>query len=584
MNAILRHLGWTKLAGLLCTTILLSLLDLAGIAIIYPLIELVSQPTIAAEKYGIEKILSRIDSTTSLSLVIELSTLFIAFLIAKLCFSIGLTKYQQQTIAGLTKALTTHLFSRLLKCRFSTFQTHSPSYLMGIVYNNPAHATICVTAFVTVLTELTFVGMIVAIAFYINPGMSAWILLVSLPVGLGLTLVFGRFSQQIGRTQSLLDDAKHKLSFATLSAIKDIKIMGIEPTLEIENETLCSRYYVSSWHFNLIASIPRFVLDFLALTSLTLAAIYLFSPENERQIDTAAIGVVIALVVRLLPSVQRSLSAIHQLKFYWPFAKKIGGFETIANDAVVETSHSPTEFTQSITLANVSFRHGERDILKGVSLSIEKGQSIGIVGLSGSGKTTLLDVISGIQKASHGEFLVDDILVDPFHSDAIKQLLGYVPQHVALVDESIAFNITFSKEHNAQRLQEAIRIANLQGFVETLETQLDTKLGETGLRVSGGQRQRIGIARALYKNPEILIFDEATSSLDNITEKEVEEAITSLAGLKTLIIVAHRLSTVRNCDRIYVLKDGKIADSGKYDELLALSEDFKALHAAQERV
>jgi len=214
-------------------------------------------------------------------------------------------------------------------------------------------------------------------------------------------------------------------------------------------------------------------------------------------------------------------------------------------------------------------------------MTIRKGNAVGIVGLSGSGKTTFLDVLAGLRKAKRGQFLLDGKLFDPYETDTLRRLFGYVPQNVTLIDDTVAFNISFEREPDLDRLKQAARVARIDAFIVSLPKGYDTPVGENGVRVSGGQKQRIGVARALYRNPRLLIFDEATSALDNLTERELSAEIAALSGDKTLIIVAHRLSTVERCDEIHVLDHGRVVGRGRHAELLQSCPEYCALYQAQ---
>ena len=209
------------------------------------------------------------------------------------------------------------------------------------------------------------------------------------------------------------------------------------------------------------------------------------------------------------------------------------------------------------------------------------GESIGIVGSSGSGKTTLLDLFTGLQQASSGSFFCDGIRYDPFTSVVLRGLIGYVPQSITLLDDTIFFNVSFEEAPEKERVLSSLRLANLEGFINSLPQGIYTNIGENGLRLSGGQRQRLGIARALYKNPKILIFDEATSALDTISEATLTSDINKLHGNISSIIVAHRLSTVIDCDRIYVLSNGVIEAFGSHEELLKISPIYINLYQNQ---
>jgi ATP-binding cassette subfamily C protein len=207
------------------------------------------------------------------------------------------------------------------------------------------------------------------------------------------------------------------------------------------------------------------------------------------------------------------------------------------------------------------------------------GQSIGITGPSGSGKTTLINIILGLLNPDNGQIYVNDIEIQKNLTNW-RSIIGYVPQAITLIDANIRENVALGIEGdkiNDEKVWSTLKEANLDVFVKNLPEQLGTFIGENGMRLSGGQRQRLGLTRALYRDPEVLVFDEATSALDVKTEKRITREIMKLSGKRTLIIVAHRISTIKDCDVIYYLKDGKIVNSGKFDELKKLNKDFKDL-------
>ena len=229
-------------------------------------------------------------------------------------------------------------------------------------------------------------------------------------------------------------------------------------------------------------------------------------------------------------------------------------------------------FTNQVELSNVIYRYPgtEEAALDNISLTIKKGQSIAFIGKSGAGKTTLVDVILGLLELESGDIRVDDISIYK-NIRSWQNLIGYIPQSIFLMDETIERNIAFGvPDHliDAERMNKAIKAAQLTELVEHLPNGIKTSVGERGVRLSGGQRQRIGIARVLYHEREILVLDEATSALDNETERLVSEAIQSLSGTKTMIIIAHRLTTVEHCDCIYLLEKGSLAKSGTYQEVV----------------
>ncbi len=238
---------------------------------------------------------------------------------------------------------------------------------------------------------------------------------------------------------------------------------------------------------------------------------------------------------------------------------------------------------KSLELSNIAFTYpgAERPALHDLTLAVKAKTTVAFVGATGSGKSTLVDVVLGLLQPQQGECRVDGVKITGANVRAWQRSIGYVPQHIFLADDSIAGNIAFGTpvaEIDMAAVERAAKLAKLHTFVVTeLSRGYHTLIGEKGVRLSGGQRQRIWIARALYHDPNVLVFDEATSALDNLTERAVMDAIRNLSHQKTIILVAHRLMTVRNCDLIFMLDRGRVSTSGSYEELLSNSRDFRVL-------
>lgn len=244
---------------------------------------------------------------------------------------------------------------------------------------------------------------------------------------------------------------------------------------------------------------------------------------------------------------------------------------------------SPVPFERAVRMENIVYRYEGREdyALDGVTITIDKNTTIGLVGGSGSGKTTLVDIFLGLLEPREGRLIVDDQAISRQNIRGWQTRLGYVPQQIFLSDDSVAKNIALGvpeSEIDRVRVEEAARLANLHEFIlDQLPQGYDTTVGERGARLSGGQRQRIGIARALYHDPSVLVLDEATSALDGITEDAIIDAIRTLAHRKTIILIAHRFATVKDCDKIYLLERGRLSDEGSYKDLLARNDQFRAM-------
>ena len=239
-------------------------------------------------------------------------------------------------------------------------------------------------------------------------------------------------------------------------------------------------------------------------------------------------------------------------------------------------------FNNKIEFKNVSFKYPNKDIhaLKDVNLEIISNSIVGFVGSSGSGKSTLVDLLLGLMMPTSGSVLIDNKTLDESSLRAWQDHVGYVPQSIFLSDSSIKANVAFGLPKNlinVDKVQRAIKLANLESFVDSLPNGLDEIVGEKGVQLSGGQKQRIAIARALYNDPEVLVFDEATSALDGLTEKAIMDAIYELSSHKTIILVAHRLNTVKQCDRIFLFENGSLVDSDSFDNMKAKNKQFQKM-------
>ncbi|MBE9069077.1 ATP-binding cassette domain-containing protein, partial [Leptolyngbya cf. ectocarpi LEGE 11479] len=341
--------------------------------------------------------------------------------------------------------------------------------------------------------------------------------------------------------------------------------------------------------------LPRVAIEAILVIFLVLfVSISLVYSEGGIQELTAVLGVFAVAGMRIIPSSSMFLQSLaslrngtHTLDVLYHDLREIETYiaqndqkmsliqkssEVKANDKAENHSLS---FNSSIQLNQVTYNYPEVETpaLNNLSLNLKKGQSIAFIGKSGAGKTTLVDLILGLLVPNGGDVRVDDVSI---YKDirAWQNLVGYIPQTIFLMDDTIERNIAFGVPDDLidhTKLQKAIEAAQLGEFINSLPENINTVVGERGVRLSGGQRQRIGIARALYHEREILVLDEATSALDNETEQLVSESISALAGTKTLIIIAHRLSTIEKCDYVYMLQSGEIIKSGSYQEVVSAS-------------
>jgi ABC-type multidrug transport system fused ATPase/permease subunit len=357
-----------------------------------------------------------------------------------------------------------------------------------------------------------------------------------------------------------------------LHGIKDVKILG----RETDFIRMFSSHNATVAHVGqrqaLVSQLPRLWYELVAAVGLCLLAFTMLLLRTPQSVFIPTIGLFAVGAFRLLPSVNRLVLNSQHIRFMEPAVNVIAAELDHGIDRPPNDGRRRASFTAHLELRDISYRYPQAatDALRGVSLTIPRGSSVGLIGESGAGKSTLVDLILGLLEPTAGTIALDghDIAAD---LRAWQNLIGYVPQSIYLSDDTLRRNVAFGQadeEIDEAKLANAIQSAQLSKFVASLPAGLDTVVGERGVRLSGGQRQRIGIARALYHEPDVLVLDEATSALDTETESGVMACVNALHGAKTLIIVAHRLTTVAKCDLLYRLKDGTIVAAGTCDAVL----------------
>jgi ATP-binding cassette, subfamily B, bacterial PglK len=373
-----------------------------------------------------------------------------------------------------------------------------------------------------------------------------------------------------------------------LGSLKETRVFGCESYFEQQMEQQTKRYAKNVALGEAFGNLPRFVIEAFMITFLiSFTLLYINLNRGQEQNLTAILGIFALASIRLLPAISNLIANVNVFrsnifavnKLFFDF-QEIEKGEDLANkdidfsskDWLLQSNDSPFSFTKEIVLDKVTFKYPEssKKSLDEISLTIQKGQSIGLIGKSGAGKTTLVDVILGLFVPQSGDIKIDEVSVYR-NLSTWQNMLGYVPQSIFLIDDTLERNIAFGIPNHLidqNKLRKAIEMAQLSEVVDQLPEGVKTVVGERGILLSGGQRQRVGIARVLYHEREILVFDEATAALDSETEQLVTEATKALSGKKTIIIIAHRLSTIEHCDRIYQLDRGRIIKSGSYQEVV----------------
>ena len=430
---------------------------------------------------------------------------------------------------------------------------------------------------------------IVFLLIFIEP-----LLALSVAIGLGslygLIYMFARsWLTRIGKDRVAANRERFTTASEAFTGAKEIRLLGREKDYLERFRKPSLRYARNQANATLLQNLPQYAIEGIAFGGVLLIVVVLMADGG---IATALplIGLYGLAGKQLIPAFQKIFGTIAAIRFNMPAVDNVledlGPTPTNQDAEAIGSNIRPLIPSRSIAIRGLTFRYPESDrvALESIDLFIPVRTTIGLVGSSGAGKSTLVDIILGLLEPQQGLLVVDDETINQENMRSWQASLGYVPQHIFLADQSVAANIALGvppDQIDRSAVERAARMANLHDFVmNELDSGYDTEIGERGVRLSGGQRQRIGIARALYRDPAVLIFDEATSALDNSTERAVMEAIHNLSGKKTVILIAHRLSTVQPCSKIHVLEHGRIVDEGSWDELTAHSIPFKRLAGA----
>jgi ABC-type bacteriocin/lantibiotic exporter with double-glycine peptidase domain len=464
------------------------------------------------------------------------------------------------------------------------------------LFNNILYETARVTngilrnAFLLV-TNLVTASLIIVSILLLQP-VIALAMIAGLAGGYALIYVILRNRLlQLGQTQSRSAIEQAQILHESFGAIKEILVLRVQDFFRARFERASKSFSLAAAHSQVVAQNPRHLMECVAAVGLVGLALVLGGRQDGVGPWLGQLTFLAFAAYRLLPILQQVFAASVHIRADRASLALIAPDLRRARTAI-HTS-TPANFApadcawqvrpqQEIRLEEVSFRYAPDQpwALNGVSLRIPARAAVGIVGVNGSGKTTLVDVIVGLLVPAEGRMEVDGIALDEANRAAWQSRIAYVPQNMFLLDASIAQNIALgipAADIDRDRLAEAVRLAQLDDFIKTLPAGYDHRVGERGIQLSGGQRQRIGIARALYRAATVLVFDEATNALDGLTEQELMATLGRLRGRYTTILIAHRMSTVRSCDIIFELENGKIIGSGTYDGLLKSSAVFRRM-------
>lgn len=556
-------LKWLGIVGFALTT---SLLEVVTASVIVVFAQVLNAP-----ETGL-KYLGKIGFPSDLSpgrVVFYIAIIVGAVYLIKNLMAAAEVFFQNFSIQKMNYHFKNKLLYRYAEADYGFYLTRNSSLGMQVVGGDTETMfSSGMVAIASILSEgvifLSLIGMIV----YMNPSLALIVFVmggvVSMGVVKGVLPRFYRFGQKLQET--VLYSGQNLIQF--FHAFKEIVLLGKRASF-IEAYQVHARKKASIQAIQTsLNALPRMVIEILFVGLFVTTIAYLCLDQESPVQMIGILGGYLYAGFRLMPGLNRIINQLNTFKSVIPSIERVYHEYTMVAAKENYVDAPSFQFNQNIDINDLSFRYlnTEKNALSHLSLQIQKGECIGIVGETGSGKSTLVDLILGLLKPYEGSILVDEQY--PVHSYQWHKKIGYVPQSIYLTDDTIEKNIAFGeKDIDPNRLNAAIDAAQLRKFIDALPEGVMTVVGERGIRLSGGERQRIAIARALYRNPEVLIFDEATSALDNETEERLMETINAVSKDRTVIMIAHRLTTLKDCDRIIVMDKGKIKDVTNYNFL-----------------
>ena len=572
-------------ALLLGMILIMALLDMIGVASILPFIAVLTNPSLVETNVFLNTIFQNLGMfgiETNQQFLFALGILVFVLLIFSLSFK-ALTTYTQVRFIQMREySISKRLLESYLNQPYNWFLNRNSSDLGKTILSEVNYIIVSgISPMLNLIAQGTLAIALFTLLILIDIKLT---LTVVFTIGLAYLLIYKfshNFLNHIGEERLKANQLRFKALSEAFGAIKEIKVSELEQ-LYIKRfadpAQNMARHQTSS---NVISQLPRFALEAIAFGGMLLVILYLILKNDTFTNALPFITLYAFAGYRLMPALQQIFVAFASLRIASPAINAIYEDQKKFQPFNLNQEKDLLKFNENITLKNIEYQYpnSSRTVLKDINLTIPINSTVGFVGSTGSGKTTTIDLILGLLEAQKGTLEVDGKVINKNNVRAWQRSIGYVPQHIYLADDTVEANIAFGvnlKEIDYSSIEQAAKIANLHEFVKNeLPQQYRTIVGERGIRLSGGQRQRIGIARALYHKPQLLILDEATSALDNLTEKKVMEAVYGLNKNITTILIAHRLSTMKKCDTIFLIEEGKIKQKGTFDELIKVSDSFK---------
>lgn len=553
--------------GLVLFIIVGSFFEMAGVSVIVPLIQVILSPNSILENPKMRGILHIFKITDAKGVVLFIGVGTIILYLLKNLYMTFLSWKRVTFATKVQQELSINVMKAYMSKGYAFFLTTNTGDVQRAIQNDTEGVYQVLLQGMRLITELFSILCICILIIIIDWKMAICVMLFAFLGFAIVALTCRRYLKKIGKQYQFYNGLVNSSLIQTIQGIKEITIMQCRDFfVEKYEKSLGKRQKIVAGQV-VAAESPAYLIEAICVMGM-LSIVSVSALQNTNMTDfVSSLGAFAIAAFRILPSMGKITNYLNNFMFYYPSVDSV--YDSIqilqkheSEEACFDTSNiRKLKFEDKLELENITWHYpnSDKEVLNDLNLRISKGMSIGLVGASGAGKTTVADIILGLFRPQKGQVLLDGQNIGVYSKQRYR-MIGYVPQNIFLIDDTIRNNIAFGvidSDIDDKKVWIALEQAQLKEFVQGLPEGLDTLLGDRGVRFSGGQRQRLAIARALYNDPDILVLDEATSALDNETESAVMEAIDMLHNKKTLIIVAHRLSTIQNCDLIYEIVDGK---------------------------
>lgn len=542
-----------------------AVLEVCGVSMMLPLVTAVMDENITTENTYAAKVCDMFHIESHTGFVILCIGVLIILYIVKTSYLVFEYYIQYRFIGNNQFATQEKLLNTYLNRPYEFFLSAESGEIVRIVQSDTENTFAMLGTLLSAASETVVSLALLVTVFIISPLMTGFIAFVMAVMMYVIAKVVKPVLQRQGIRSQKSSSETNKWLLQAISGIKEIKVTRTEKFF-LDNYGAYGRQRIyASRVNNTLQNVPRFLIEVASVCSMLAAIGVMVAVGYSMQSLVPSLGAFVMAAVKLLPSANRIVGAVNQIAYFEPaLDNMLANTRQVAEASMfyAQGNEKPLKLEHDIRLFDITYTYpgSQKKIFEHADLTIPVGSSVGIIGASGAGKTTAVDILLGLLKPQEGQILADGVDVSTDMQGWLAHI-GYIPQMIFMLDGTIRDNVVFGhiKSHYTDDdVWEALKEAQLAKFIMGLPEGLDTTIGERGMRLSGGQRQRVGIARALYVNPDVLVFDEATSALDNETEEAIMQSINALHGKKTMIIIAHRLTTIEGCDMVYRAGDGKI--------------------------